>query len=608
MRKDEMSIILVIDDTLATTTVKATVDPTMRVYDYIVDLEKHCQEKKIRVPVFYAFGKDQYLDTYMLSRSFKELKLQDDPHTLKLEGFDEIKDRKGIDTNPYKLFPLPTQKTLILTIPDLKKPHKITSILPSTATIRDHLFDFQNQCHAQGIAIPIAYSITSRSGAKYYISRDDVYGDVNRISRREPLTVSGEYTVDQKEEILQHLLGQGKDREIFKLYPLPGMPFNFISSELSGALKRQVVDTIYLHRLLGQLTEFQMNSTLVCKHVLLTTHLLRQNRTIRLLDMSDLRIFSSSISAEMTNALGQMIIHNHTITSVNFYNTKMNDNVLKILCEALYSNTSIRFLYLGFNKFEEKGIESIAQLIRRNRTIEFLGLDFNNIRDTGIQILAAALKSNFTLKSLDLNDNPITDVGGVVLAKIVKNNHSLTALHLRNSTWGIDSVEAFIEAFQSNRSIVLRAPAVIDLKPGQPGYDQRNQRAELLDSYIYENVFASFFDFFPSVIVRLVSEYCLYKNIQKNINAALRGYITEKMYIGENITPFLIEYFPIVITRLLSEYCDESMKEGIGIGIRKAQEKARTSSSLTTFTEFPSSLPSRACSWLNAGASPVQKH
>ena len=127
-----------------------------------------------------------------------------------------------------------------------------------------------------------------------------------------------------------------------------------------------------------------------------------------------------------------------SLTSVDFSGCGLNENGIKILCDAVkYSNTIIK-LDISKNYFlDEVAIDAIADMLSHNKIVRHLDISACDIYDTHISILADAIMYNNkgNLKTLDLNWNHITSIGAAYLIKAVLSSQTtLTHLNLTCNT------------------------------------------------------------------------------------------------------------------------------------------------------------------------------
>eukprot|EP00434_Breviolum_minutum_P041482 symbB.v1.2.036899.t1/scaffold5318.1/size28443/3 len=105
---------------------------------------------------------------------------------------------------------------------------------------------------------------------------------------------------------------------------------------------------------------------------------------------------------------------NQTITGLSLSRSKIGDDDLKALADALSINKTIAILNLARNQIGDNGMKVLADALRVNKTIARLNLYRNQIGDDGLKALAAALEANKTIAYVELDDdaiNQLTDEG-----------------------------------------------------------------------------------------------------------------------------------------------------------------------------------------------------
>jgi len=93
------------------------------------------------------------------------------------------------------------------------------------------------------------------------------------------------------------------------------------------------------------------------------------------------------------------------------------------------------YLSLSRNSISADGCRGLAKLLQGGgATLSMLRLSHNKINDEGVKILADALQSNTSLKTLDLKENDISDQGDLSLLKLVNGISSIEATLQSNHT------------------------------------------------------------------------------------------------------------------------------------------------------------------------------
>jgi len=93
------------------------------------------------------------------------------------------------------------------------------------------------------------------------------------------------------------------------------------------------------------------------------------------------------------------LLANNMLTSLEFRSSLDDDDVIEIAA-ALKQNTSLRFLNLSSNRIGNRGAIALAEILRENITLTCLKLNYNEEMEDGQEVLIAALKENSTLTEL----------------------------------------------------------------------------------------------------------------------------------------------------------------------------------------------------------------
>jgi len=126
---------------------------------------------------------------------------------------------------------------------------------------------------------------------------------------------------------------------------------------------------------------------------------------------------------------------------------------MRILSEALKTNSSLTSINLYGNRIGNIGAEKLAEVLRFNRTLRILNLEANEIGNEGVILLADALSHNTTLTQLSLSSNNIGDVGAVALSEMLVHNYSLKNLNLLVNEIEEKGILALKNSLQINQNI-----------------------------------------------------------------------------------------------------------------------------------------------------------
>ncbi|XP_012495617.1 PREDICTED: leucine-rich repeat-containing protein 34 [Propithecus coquereli] len=126
---------------------------------------------------------------------------------------------------------------------------------------------------------------------------------------------------------------------------------------------------------------------------------LTQNQAIKGINLNRPILYGEQ--EESTVHLGHMLKENHCLVELHVCKHGIKNCGLQRLCNALYLNTSLRYLDVSCNKITRDGIEYLADVLKSNTTLEVIDLSFNRIENAGANYLSETLTShNRSLKAL----------------------------------------------------------------------------------------------------------------------------------------------------------------------------------------------------------------
>ncbi|MFA6038527.1 MAG: hypothetical protein WC748_10460 [Legionellales bacterium] len=164
--------------------------------------------------------------------------------------------------------------------------------------------------------------------------------------------------------------------------------------------------------------------------------------------------------------LEKIRLHDPKLTSINLASRSLNDNHVKILCDALKNNPYVTSINLSYNKIGVESLKSLAQCsfvktlilnkndytikmnaeyfshLANNVHLKTLELNHNQITDNDI----IPLSNNSTLSHLSLKANKITKIGAQIIA-LMKN---IIELSLSENNIG----DSGVSAFESNDTLM----------------------------------------------------------------------------------------------------------------------------------------------------------
>lgn len=141
---------------------------------------------------------------------------------------------------------------------------------------------------------------------------------------------------------------------------------------------------------------------------------------------------------EGPKAIADALLVNSSLTKISLAAIRLREEGTKFICEALKTNTSITELNIRgemstSNIGGAAGAKHVADMLRVMGSLTSLDLSNNNIGDDGVKLICEALKQNSTLKVLDLNarhanGRMIGPQGARYLADMLIVNGSLTSV------------------------------------------------------------------------------------------------------------------------------------------------------------------------------------
>ncbi|XP_045395580.1 leucine-rich repeat-containing protein 34 isoform X1 [Lemur catta] len=165
---------------------------------------------------------------------------------------------------------------------------------------------------------------------------------------------------------------------------------------------------------------------------------------------------------ESTVHLGYMLKENHCLVELHMCKHGIKNCGLQQLCNALYLNTTLRYLDVSCNKITCDGIEYLAEVLKSNTTLEVLDLSFNRIENAGANYLSETLTShNRSLKALSVVSNNIEGEGLVALSKSMKTNPIFSNIYI----WGNKFDEATCVAYSELIQMGCLKPDNTDVEP-----------------------------------------------------------------------------------------------------------------------------------------------
>uniref|UniRef100_A0A2K6KFM8 Leucine rich repeat containing 34 n=1 Tax=Rhinopithecus bieti TaxID=61621 RepID=A0A2K6KFM8_RHIBE len=177
--------------------------------------------------------------------------------------------------------------------------------------------------------------------------------------------------------------------------------------------------------------------------------MLQINSSLEKLDLGDCDLEESTVH------IGRMLKENHCLVVLHMCKHDIKNSGIQQLCDALYLNSSLRYLDVSCNKITHDGMVYLADVLKSNTTLEVIDLSFNRIENAGANYLSETLTShNRSLKALHRGE-------GLLLFTINENKsqHSLI------STLGNKFCEATCVAYSDLIQMGRLKPDNTDVEP-----------------------------------------------------------------------------------------------------------------------------------------------
>ena len=144
-------------------------------------------------------------------------------------------------------------------------------------------------------------------------------------------------------------------------------------------------------------------------------------------------------------------INKHKPHMLGLANLGLNDHQAAYIAKDLHGNTSLKCLYLPFNKIGDIGAKAIGELLTTKPALTQLILFYNRIRNAGMISIANGLIANDTLLELEAFLNPFsTEITGV-FEKILRLNHHLENVLLYSPTGDIKESSVLLSRLADNK-------------------------------------------------------------------------------------------------------------------------------------------------------------
>ncbi|XP_050635929.1 leucine-rich repeat-containing protein 34 isoform X3 [Macaca thibetana thibetana] len=184
--------------------------------------------------------------------------------------------------------------------------------------------------------------------------------------------------------------------------------------------------------------------------------MLQINSSLEKLDLGDCDLEESTVH------IGRMLKENHCLVVLHMCKHDIKNSGIQQLCDALYLNSSLRYLDVSCNKITHDGMVYLADVLKSNTTLEVIDLSFNRIENAGANYLSETLTShNRSLKALSVVSNNIEGEGLVALSQSMKTNLTFSHIYI----WGNKFDEATCVAYSDLIQMGRLKPDNTDVEP-----------------------------------------------------------------------------------------------------------------------------------------------
>ncbi|XP_008969163.3 leucine-rich repeat-containing protein 34 isoform X2 [Pan paniscus] len=187
---------------------------------------------------------------------------------------------------------------------------------------------------------------------------------------------------------------------------------------------------------------------------------LTQNQAIKAINLNRPILYGEQ--EESTVHVGRMLKENHCLVALHMCKHDIKNSGIQQLCDALYLNSSLRYLDVSCNKITHDGMVYLADVLKSNTTLEVIDLSFNRIENAGANYLSETLTShNRSLKALSVVSNNIEGEGLVALSQSMKTNLTFSHIYI----WGNKFDEATCVAYSDLIQMGCLKPDNTDVEP-----------------------------------------------------------------------------------------------------------------------------------------------
>lgn len=180
-----------------------------------------------------------------------------------------------------------------------------------------------------------------------------------------------------------------------------------------------------------------------CNDIPILAEALQDNR-----GLTHLNLRGEKVNGDTLRTLSASLQQNKTLTSLNLAYNGIKDTDIPALIELCTHNPQLMVLDLSDNQITFDDVQLLT-FLKTNQSLKTLNLSiggtWTKITNEGVEKLAEALQYNTGLTNLNLTNNQINDKRFRVLATVLQKNKHLTSLNLSNNQLSDKDVPALIE-------------------------------------------------------------------------------------------------------------------------------------------------------------------
>ena len=170
--------------------------------------------------------------------------------------------------------------------------------------------------------------------------------------------------------------------------------------------------------------------------------------------MTSLEIFNTSLDNKCVLILSEILKTNKTIKTLELESSSLTGGI-KQVSDNLFNNITLKELWLSIvTGITDEDMPHLSTTLATNTTLKELRLPYCNITDNGVRYICQGLTKNQTLTLLDIGDNHrITSVSTSTIADLIQTTTSLTRLYIHNTSLNNNDIKTICTSLTKNTSI-----------------------------------------------------------------------------------------------------------------------------------------------------------